>query len=187
MPLTVEDGTLIENPNSYVSLDEADAYCIPRNLWTADAAPEAKEAALMRAFDYLNTLQWLGQPLDWQSVQAWPRKGVPVPGNSAQIVPDDIVPRAVCQAQMELAALIYGGLNPFAPLERGGRVISESHSTTEGSVDVIGGDSKSDSYTYSEAAPVEIYFPAVSGLLSPYLAVVPGQGVKSTCLEVGRG
>ena len=42
------------------------------------------------------------------------------------------------------------------------------------------------SYTYAEGAPVETYFPAVVGLLRPYLAVVPGSS-GARCVEAGRG
>ena len=202
--LVVENGSATDpNSNSYISIADADAYLVPRGLWpvTPDvpgenegdpAVPDpvmvaAKESALLRAADYLNMLQWHGQPVDWQRTMAWPRIGVPQPGGSkGAVLPDNIVPKSVAQAQAELAGFIYGGINPLAPAERGGKVIAESHSTTEGSIDVIGGDSKSDSYTYAEGAPVETYFPAVVGLLRPYLAVVPGSS-GARCVEAGRG
>ena len=203
MALIVEDGSQPVGSNSYISIVDADTYLVPRGLWpvTPDvpgenegdhAVPDpvmvaAKESALLRAADYLNTLQWHGQPVDWQRTMAWPRIGVPQPGGSkGAVLPDNIVPKAVAQAQAELAGFIYGGINPLAPAERGGKVIAESHSTTEGDIDVIGGDSKSDSITYAEGAPVETYFPAVVGLLRPYLAVVPGSS-GARCVEAGRG
>lgn len=200
--LIVEDGSQVENANSYATLEAADAYCVPRGLWpltpmksdaetgteTPDAEMKAaKESAMMRAFDYLNSFQWKGQPVDWQRTAAWPRSNVQQPGNDKDFLPPDMVPKAVVQSQIELAALIYGGLNPLAPVERGGKVLSESHSTKEGDVDVIGGDSKSDSYTYAESAPIETFFPAISGLLAPFLAVVPGKSGGAACVEVGRG
>ena len=99
----------------------------------------------------------------------------PNPGEKPSFLPADIVPRAVVQAQMELAGLIYGGLNPLAPVERGGKVVSMSESTKEGDLDVIGGDSKRYSVTYAESAPVETYLPAVYGILGPYLREIPGK------------
>lgn len=198
--LIVEDGSCPEGSNSYISLADADAYLVPRGLWpvTPDvpgenegdpAVPDpvmtaAKESALLRAADYLNTLQWYGQPVDWQRTMAWPRIGVQLPDGGT--IPMSLVPKAVAQAQAELAGLIYGGTNPLAPVERGGKVIAESHSTTEGSIDVIGGDSKSDSYTYADGAPIETYFPAVSGLLRALLSVVPGKS-GARIVEAGRG
>ena len=185
--LIVEDGTMPEGANTYVSLADVDAYLVPRGLWetTPDDAGDSviakKEAAIIRAFDAMNTLNWAGDVPDWQRVTAWPRQNVPMPGvkpkpgEEPTFLPADMVPRAVVQAQMELAGLIYGGLNPLAPVERGGKVVSMSESSKEGDVDVIGGDSRSHSVTYAESAPVETYFPAVYGILGPYLREIPGK------------
>lgn len=275
MPLIIEDGTCHENANSYVSLAQADAYLVPRNLWPAteieepdknpddedndgdsnqpgnsekpegppepededkedsgnngnqegqeaeafvvsenegetepeqtepespDSEPELpdnpdtetelpdtskpdenpdiakKEAALMRAFDYLNgPLVWKGSKVDWQRMAAWPRENVPIPGcnpKKPEYIPNDIIPEAVCRAQMELAAYIYNGRDMFAPLERGGKYTSKSDSE---SVDVL---SESHSIAYSENAPVEDWLPSIYPLLKPYLDEVPGE-VKS--------
>lgn len=185
--LIVENGTMPEGANTYVSLELADAYLVSRGLWetTPDDAGNSviakKEAAIIRAFDALNTLNWVGDVPDWQRVTAWPRQNVPMPGvmpkpgEEPTFLPADMVPRAVVQAQMELAGLIYSGLNPLAPVERGGKIVSMSESSKEGDVDVIGGDSKSYSVTYAESAPVETYFPAVYGILGQYLREIPGK------------
>lgn len=185
--LIVEDGTMPEGANTYVSLADVDAYLVPRGLWetTPDDAGDSviakKEAAIIRAFDAMNTLNWVGDVPDWQRVTAWPRQNVPMPGVKTKpgeeptFLPADMVPRAVVQAQMELAGLIYGGLNPLAPVERGGKVVSMSESSKEGDLDVIGGDSKSYSVTYAESAPMETYLPAVYGILGPYLREIPGK------------
>lgn len=185
--LIVEDGTMPKGANTYVSLEDVDAYLVPRGLWEAtpddagDSVIAKKEAAIIRAFDALNTLNWVGDVPDWQRVTAWPRENVPMPGvkpkpgEESTFLPADTVPRAVVQAQMELAGLIYGGLNPLAPVERGGKVVSMSESSKEGDLDVIGGDSKSYSVTYAESAPVETYLPAVYGILGPYLREIPGK------------
>ena len=130
--LIIEDGTMPEGANSYVSLEDADTYLVMRGLW--DTTPEAegesilskKETAIIRAFDALNTLDWVGDVPDWQRVTAWPRENVPMPGakpnpgEKPSFLPADIVPRAVVQAQMELAGLIYGGLKTPGPVGRGG-------------------------------------------------------------------
>lgn len=185
--LIVEDGTMPEGANTYASLANVDAYLVQRGLWEAtpddagDSVIAKKEAAIIRAFDALNTLNWVGDVPDWQRVTAWPRENVPIPGvepkpgEEPTFLPADTIPRAVVQAQMELAGLIYGGLNPLAPVERGGKIVSMSESSKEGDLDVIGGDSKSYSVTYAESAPVETYLPAVYGILGPYLREIPGK------------
>lgn len=196
--LIIEDGTMPEGANTYVSLEDVDAYLVPRGLWetTPDDAGDSviakKEAAIIRAFDAMNTLNWAGDVPDWQRVTAWPRQNVPMPGVMPKLgeeptfLPADMVPRAVVQAQMELAGLIYGGLNPLAPVERGGKIVSMSESSKEGDVDVIGGDSRSYSVTYAESAPVETYLPAVYGILGPYLREIPGKS-GMICGRVAMG
>lgn len=191
--LVVESGSATDpNSNTYISLADAEAYASARGLWTSSTTDDAKTVALLRAADYLNTLQWKGVAVTWDRVMAWPRENVPQPGGATDIygnpvlLANNIVPKAVAQAQTELAALIVAGTNPLAPAERGGRVVSETHTTKAGDIDVIGGDSKSDSYTYAAGAPIETYFPAVVGLLRPYLTVVPGSS-GARCVEAGRG
>lgn len=197
--IIVEDGTGIAGANAYVNLADADAYLVARNIWaatpvepapvvedgegeeqpagTSDAAVvAAKEAAIIRAADALNVLKWIGEAkLFPDSLMAWPREDAVLPGGAK--VTDDSIPAAVVRANIELAGLIYSGAaDPLAPVERGGKIISKSESFKEGNLDVIGGDAKSYSVTYADAAPVETYLPAVYGLLRPYLLEVPGQG-----------
>lgn len=249
MPLIVEDGTMPEGANSYVSLETADAYLVPRNLWpvteikedpqdpettepekqltaqeeveallkgqsaffndeqtetedTEETEPELpdiskpddnpdiakKETALMRAFDYLDTLKWIGQRVDWQRQVAWPRKNVPVPGsnpNNPEYIADNIVPDAVKRAQMELAALIYNGIDMFKPLERGGQYQSSSDSYSK-SVDVIS-KSESHSIAYANNAPKDTWLPSVYPLLRDFLDEVPGETNGFTVHNVLRG
>ena len=192
MALIVETGACEAGSNTFISLADAEAYASARGLWTSATTDDAKTVALLRAADYLNTLQWKGVAVTWDRTMAWPRENVPQPGGATDtygnpvLLANNIVPKAIPQAQTELAALIVAGTNPLAPAERGGRVVSETHTTKAGDIDVIGGDSKSDSITYAEGAPVETYFPAVVGLLRPYLAVVPGSS-GARCVEAGRG
>ena len=134
----------------------------------------AKEGALIRAFDFLNTLQWKGKKPCWERLPAWPRENVPIPGvYPEEYIDPDLVPQAVKQAQCELAGLIYNGHSLFAPTERGGKVKSVSDSTTE-SVDVLS-QSQSHSVTYADNAPLETWLPSVYPLIEPFLEVVPGQ------------
>ncbi|WP_304736506.1 DnaT-like ssDNA-binding protein [uncultured Desulfovibrio sp.] len=209
--LIVEDGSCPEGAASYVSLEEADAYLIPRGLWPVTAAEvmpdnetgegeeqpdtvmlSAKKAALVRAFDYLNgPLDWKGIKIDWEREPAWPRLNVPIPNTDParrEYIPENVVPGAVKRAQMELAALLYAGKDMLAPRERGGAVVAESHSKTEGGVDVIGGDSESHSYTYADNAPAEDWLPSVYPMLKPFLNSVPGKERGGlTFAKVARG
>ena len=76
MTLVVEDDTGLENANSYVDVDFVDAYFTERGnaAWTGSDA--VKEAAIIRAMDYVET-RWtfLGIPEFPETPQAlqWPR------------------------------------------------------------------------------------------------------------------
>lgn len=184
--LIVEDGTMPLGSNVYASVADADTWLVPRLLWPetplVEAVPDVeilgkKEAALLRAADWLNALpggRWKDEPAVLGRVMAWPRK------NPATMVPD-----AVKIANMELAAIFYNGADPLAPVEHGGKVLSEAHSASSG-VDVIS-TSTSDSKTYAADAPVETYYPAIVGLLQEWLAVAPGQRSGGVVVAMKRG
>ena len=194
MTLIIEDGTMPEGANSYASVEDADAYWSVRAVDEASSWPPApeqsgdtpedpnpqpvpdpniaqKEAALVRASDYLNTLQWHGEKISWDWPMAWPREGEGLPNMKISIpidpdIPADgevkryIIPTAVKRACMELAAVFIGGENPLAPVERGGRVASE----TVGPI----------STSYFDDAADETLYPAVAGLIGPFLRIIPG-------------
>lgn len=180
--LIIEDGTMPEGANSYASITDADAYLVPRGLWPADNGEEQtakKTAALLRAADYLNTLQWIGDSVDAMRLMAWPRQG---DGLTPGLVPPQV--KAAC---IELAGLIYGGRDVLAPLARGGMILAESHSLKAGDVDVIGGDAVEDSFTYAGDAPKEDYLPSVVGILRPLLREVPGKPAGIFLAGIVRG
>ena len=109
MPLTVEDGALVANADSYVSLADANAY------WAANGAPAAwtslddagKEARLRGAARYLQDQQRLpytGAIAAWDQALAWPRVGA---SNYGVAVPASAIPAAIKQAQIWLAVHGY--------------------------------------------------------------------------------
>lgn len=126
MSLIVEDGTGLSDADSYVSVADADDYHARRANagWTGDDG--AKEAALVRATDYLDGLyraRWVGRPvmvgqgLCWPRVYAWVQNGY---------LPSDAVPKALVRACCEAALRELqapGGLTP--DIYPGERVISE--------------------------------------------------------------
>lgn len=202
--LILEDGTMPVGANTYVSLEDADTYLCIRGEWeetpvitndNGESVPDEsvilkKQRALIRAFDFLNTLKWKGDTVQYGRTIAFPRKNVVVydPDTDKEITLDsDFVPSQVSQAQMELAVLIYKGLNPFEAQERKGIIQSYSESKSEGSIDAIGGDSSSHSVTYVNGASTETYLPSVYGYIRNLLAVVPGEmsGISQSLVEVG--
>jgi len=59
MTIILDDGSF-EVGNSFVTTDEADDFCELRALsdWTSIEVTATKEAALIRAFDYLKVVSW---------------------------------------------------------------------------------------------------------------------------------
>lgn len=95
MALIIENGTGLPDANSYVSIEEADAYLGARNLtnWTGQSE-EVKEAALINATDYLNLTY--GHRI----------AGIPLSIAQSMIFPTTrylVVPTQVKKATMELA------------------------------------------------------------------------------------
>lgn len=189
--LIIEDGTgVVPDTNSFATLEEADAYLVPRNLWpvtpvgegdTPDAVMVAKkEAAMLRATGWLNTLQWKGRKNEWKQSLCWPRTDVTVDSCD---VPNDEVPHVVALAQMEMSAIVYSGIDPLVPIQSG--VASMSESTSEG-LDIIS-DSKSKSITYRTGEAPEMVYTAAVGHITPLLKFVPGKSGGARFIEAGRG
>lgn len=170
MPLIVEDGTLPAGANSFAGVADADAYHAARltAAWTGELAEAQKEAALIRASDWLNRkVMWNGRKASRSQRMAWPRAGVST--QDGEIDPDEI-PAEVVEACCELAGF-FVEQDYLAPLDRGGDIASLS-------VDVI-------SIAYNGTAPAETVFPSLSGLLAGLGTVCTGKG--GGIMEVGRG
>jgi hypothetical protein len=73
----VENGSIVANANSYVSVANADAYFSARNNTTWAAYSTAvKEAALLYACQWLNSrYEWPGVISDVTQELSWPRDG----------------------------------------------------------------------------------------------------------------
>lgn len=151
MALIVEDGSGVENADSYLSVADADSHHADRGNagWTGDGA--AKEAALRKATDYLGQayrLRWLGARVEAGQALDWPRAGLATIGGG--VVPDE-----VRRATAELALVALGAeLNP--PLARGGRVKREKVGPIESE--------------FEDGAPGRTRYPAIDGMLAPLLA-----------------
>jgi len=123
MTIIVEDGTVVANANSYVTALDADAFFnnLGETLWTETASDEAKEAALVKASNYLRQkyrLFWKGSRVDAFQALDWPRRGVDVPDffdpffrqvnvplqfQDTVFIGENVIPEEVKQAQFLLA------------------------------------------------------------------------------------
>ncbi len=177
--LIVEDGMCPEGANAYVSLADADTYCLARGLW-ADSSGDAtvaakKEIAILRASDWLNGLDWRGEPISPLRVMAWPRLDVRL--SPAILLDSNVVPAVIVNACCEVAALFFGGTDLMAAQEHGGVV--QSMSSQVGTL--------SESVTYGANAPTETLYPAIKGLIDVLLRSAPWRKGGSGVIEAGRG
>lgn len=119
MALVVETGAGLADANSYLSVDQADAYHLARDnrRWNA-AGPDDKQAALIRATQYLDVAYlFAGTPTSITQALAWPRGGALV------------VPPLVLAAAAELALRALDG--PLLPdttgtATTGGQIVQET-------------------------------------------------------------
>ena len=101
--------TLTVGTNSYVSVNDADAYWLARNNSTwSDATTAQKEKALIEATQYLDgSYEFIGlhRGDETEYPLAWPRTSVEVDsGNFAGVFIDsDTVPQQIKDSQCELA------------------------------------------------------------------------------------
>lgn len=126
MAIEVEDGTGLDNAQSYVTVEELDGYyelhLYPPSGW-ATTTEAQKEAALVMATRLLDSaVEWKGAPVNEQQALGWPRYGVTliydagaqatgviITGNEnitvtgEHLVASNIVPKAVKDATMELS------------------------------------------------------------------------------------
>ena len=125
--LVVEDGTGLENSNSYASIAEADDYWTLRNAtdWTDDLSDEEKTSALVKASQYLDfAYRWTGDRYSSVQAMSWPR--VVFFDRDFRAMYANEIPQRVKDATCELAreSALNGDL--MGTLDRGGRVQSET-------------------------------------------------------------
>jgi hypothetical protein len=128
MTLIVEDGTVIANSNTYVTVDEFITYAENCGaIAAAEADEEQIEPALINAAKYLEQkyrLLWMGSRVDAVQSMDWPRRGVPVIDffdpfydnartpigfQDTYFIPENEIPAEVKEAQNLLALATFGG------------------------------------------------------------------------------
>lgn len=152
MALVVEDGSGLSNSNSYATAAQADTYASDRGLsaWTGDTA--TKEAALIRATDYIEATYreaWLGYRKTATQALSWPRSNVEV---DLYPIASTIVPVEVRNATIELA---IRALSEDLLADQTQRVKREK-------VDVL-------EIEYADGSDATKRYPFVSRMLSPYI------------------
>jgi hypothetical protein len=164
--LEVEDGTGLEDAQSYLSVEDADAYHAARgtDAWT-DEDEVVKEQALVRATFALDAWlrgRWLGVKKTATQALAWPRlsaKGATtgVTDEEGFELSPDAVPGAVIAACAEIALIELS--QRFLQ-----QTVNASNAIAAESVGPI-------SVSYRDSAPSITYYPHIEALLRGVAAV----------------
>lgn len=109
--ITVENGTIVTNANSYVTTTELNNYASDRNITISGDASEL----LIQAMDYIESLDFIGVKYTNDQSLQWPRTGVIIDGYDQDI---DSIPQILKNGQMATAIAIDAGNGPLIDLPR---------------------------------------------------------------------
>lgn len=160
MALTVENGTIVDGADSYVTLAFYQAYGAARG-WTLSGTDAGDEINLRRGYDVLNR-RWSfrGEQVDeYRQTGEFPR--YIVKDRFEYVTPADEVPVKVKEAQCELAYLIQQGTDPLATITTSKTMERKKVGPIETEVETV-----------PTGTPRLV---AVEGLLRPYLKAGAGQ------------
>lgn len=112
--LVQEDGTGKTNANTYATEAQLTQYTSDRNITLTAGNGDATEI-LIKAMDFIETKDFIGDKgTKAQSLQ-WPRSGAALNG---YVLDSDEMPQTLLDAQMEVAISIDAGTNPMDNLAR---------------------------------------------------------------------
>jgi hypothetical protein len=102
MAIVVEDGTIVTGANSYVTTAELTTYATARGVTISGD----EEQLLIKAMDYLETLDFIGMKSTANQALQWPRAYVIIDGYYVDVT---TIPTQLKKAQMAMALFIDGG------------------------------------------------------------------------------
>lgn len=156
-----EDGSGVADANSYATLADANSYHTDRGNTSWTGTNEAKQAALIKATDYIEQVygtRFIGEQIDVDQSLSWPRYTDIFASN---VLPENLI-KATCQLALEA---LTTDLNPS--LARGGAVKRKK-------VDVL-------EIEYFDGAPGSTSRPAITGILKGLLR---GSGLNVPTVRV---
>lgn len=145
MALTVETGAIVSGANSYVSEAEYQTWADARfgaARSTAPANDSAAEALILRAMDYFESLDFIGEKSEETQPLQWPRSWVVIDGYAVET---SEIPNEVKNAIYELTYAEEQGVGMNENIERiatsetvGPISISYSSSTARTTIPAVG-------------------------------------------------
>jgi len=103
--MIIEDGTGLNNSNSYCNLDFADNYFSTRGITTwSDLEEEQKEVCLIKATDFIdNSFDWNGIKNTYEQALKFPRKNlINNDGYEVKGIPTELK-EAVCECALKVS------------------------------------------------------------------------------------
>jgi hypothetical protein len=162
MALIIEDGTGVLNANSYGTVAGARSYALNRGV-VLSATDSDVEAQLIKATDYLESQDYLGNQVSFTQSLQWPRQNLYYDPDDP--IPSNVIPPSLINAQYQLVVEQQNGtdLQPSVPGNTDG-----SGAVVEERVDVI-------MTRYSERIRTtsQPYMPKVDALLRGLILNVP--------------
>lgn len=112
MALIVENGTIVPNADSYVSVADYEAWADARGFEYDDTVIEGQ---ILRAMDYIETLRFIGQKSTKAQPLQFPRVGVVVDGFELDF---NDIPEQLKKAVFESVKAESEGVSQLANVER---------------------------------------------------------------------
>jgi hypothetical protein len=157
--IIVEDGTVVSGANSYVSEATLTTYATDRGYTLTTST----SVLLIKAMDYLESLDFIGVKFSEEQDLQWPRSWVEVDGYA---VDSDEIPQILKNGLCEIALNIDLDYDPLAPIER---------ATKREKVDTL-------EVEYMDGASSRVITPKINAMLRKLL----NSGVGNT-IKVNRG
>lgn len=111
MTITIEDGTGVTGANSYATEAELALYAADRGI----DLTTAEGVLLIKAMDYIESLDYTGTKATQAQPLQWPRASVMIDGYS---IGSNEIPAELVNGLLAAAVSIDQGVNPLADIER---------------------------------------------------------------------
>lgn len=130
--IIIEDGTIVANANSYVSINDLLEYASNRNVDMTAVDEDILASYLIIASDYMESFisEYKGVRIDLAQELEWPRQYVSI--YPYAYLDPEVIPDGIKEAQMQLAIAQFNGIDlnpvrtkPLAILRQVGPIITK--------------------------------------------------------------
>jgi hypothetical protein len=124
--IIIEDGSIVTNANSFVTIAEARSYALQRGV-ELSAIDDEVAAQLIKASDYLESFaeKYKGEMVSFEQFLQWPRLGVYL-YNSETEFPSNLIPKELKNAQCAVVLAIAEGVEIMPNYSNADFVIEET-------------------------------------------------------------